>query len=213
MAKKKIVKKKKAPKKASVVVGKVSRRGKLTPKQKERYLNAMQGNSWWQMRSKHGKDRIFSDPKIMAEAANEYFDWCDKNPEKRAELVKYEGSAKEEEVSVKRLYTKSGLCIFLHVNTAYFRQFKQDLRAKDPNSLTAIDRDYATVIHAIEDVIENQQVSGAASGFFNGNIISRLVGLIDKKDVTSNNETISAPVVKVYNVGPSLAGSEEDVED
>jgi hypothetical protein len=209
---KKKAKTRKGAKDKKVVVVTKSRRGKLTPSQKKSYMDAMTGNSWWQIRSKHGRDRLFESPQLMWEAALQYFNWCEDNPEKRAELVKYEGSAVEEEVSVKRLYTLIGVCLYMGASASYFRAFKAGIRAKDPQKVTPQDKDFLTVINLIEETVENQQVSGAASGFFNGNIISRLVGLVDKKDVTSGDEPLSAPVFKIYNTGPALAGSEEEVQ-
>lgn len=212
MKKKKPTKKPKA-KKGIVVVGKPNRRGKLTPKQKKNFELAVKGNHWWELRSIHGREKIFAEPDLMWSEALKYFQWCNDNPEKKAELVKYEGGAYEHGVSVKRLYTMQGLCLFLNVNTAYFRQFKAALRAKGQENWTQKDMDFSTVIQMIEDTVENQQVSGAASGFFNGNIISRLVGLVDKKDITSGDAPIAPPLVKVYNTAPPLAGSEDEIKD
>jgi len=209
--KKKTKKKKPATKKSIVVVEKPNRRGKLTKQQREKHLDVCKGNRWWEIRSIHGREKIFAEPDLMWAEALKYFEWCHNNPEKRAELVKYEGSAVEEEVSVKRLYTMHGLCRFLNVNTAYFRQFEAALRAKGKENWSQKDMDFSTVIQLIKDTVEEQQIAGAASGFFNGNIISRLVGLVDKKDVTSNDQPIQAPIIKVMPSGPPLAGSEEDI--
>lgn len=199
-------------KKKIVVVEQPKKVRPLTKKGKETIRPDMLGNRWFEIRSVHGREKIFANAELMWAEALKYFEWCDANPEKRAELVKYEGSAVEEEVSVKRLYTLYGLTRFLNVNTVYFAQFRGALRSK-PQPLSPQDQDFSKVITMIYDTIEDQQVSGAASGFFNGNIISRLVGLVDKKDVTSGDAPIAAPLIKVYNTAPPLAGSEDEIKD
>ena len=43
-------------------------------------MSAPKGNEFWKLRSKHGRDKIFSDPNMLWEAACEYFQWCQDNP-------------------------------------------------------------------------------------------------------------------------------------
>lgn len=40
--------------------------------------------------------------------------------------------------------------------------------------------------------IEGQQFEGATVGVFNANIIARKLGLVDKKDVTTNGQNVTA---------------------
>ena len=54
--------------------------------------------------------------------------------------------------------------------------------------------EYLGVKRHISTYIEQYQIKGASAGLFNANIISRLLGLADKKDITSNGETIQAIV-------------------
>lgn len=140
------------------------------------------GNQFWKLRSKHGRDILFSDPKILWEAACEYFQWCEDNPFKKAEakvvnIGDYQSEVRIVEVPVMRPFTMQGLCGYLNCNTAYFRQF-QDSKHED----------FSTVICAIEDTVYNQKFSGAASGFLNANIIARDLGLSDKKDLEVANK-------------------------
>lgn len=178
---------------------------------KERPGQFKPGNEWWRVRSKIGADKIFKNPKTMWSEAVRYFEYCDANPEQRAELVKYEGGAKEVNVSVKRLYTLMGVCRFLHINTGYFAEFKRQIAARS-NKPDKDDNAFSVVIKSIEETIQDQQISGAASGFFNGNIISRLVGLVDKKDITTAGGALSIPAPNVYTNAPPLATSEEDIK-
>jgi hypothetical protein len=105
-------------------------------------------------------------------------------------------------VPVRQPYTIHGLCLYLDCATSYFRAFK----------LTCKDKDFLTIVHQIEEVIYKQKFDGAASGFFNTNIIARDLGLVDRHDVKSGDEPIQAPVIKVYNEAPPLADSEASVD-
>lgn len=141
------------------------------------------GNQFWKFRSKHGRDTLFASPELLWEESCKYFQWIDDNPDYKAEAKVVsngggEGSSVEIiNVPVRKPYTLEGLCFFLNTHTAYFRQF-------DPPT-----EDFSTVIKKIREVIENQQFSGAANGFFNANIIARKLGLSE-----SSNSTIKAEV-------------------
>ncbi|WP_347174524.1 hypothetical protein [Parabacteroides goldsteinii] len=43
-------------------------------------MAASKNNQFWKLRSKHGRDILFSSPEFLWSAACEYFDWCDENP-------------------------------------------------------------------------------------------------------------------------------------
>jgi hypothetical protein len=176
-------------------------------------MGAPEGNKFYLNRSKHGRDKLFKTPKLLWEAAVEYFTWCDENPLKESKLVTYEGQSIIEELPLRRPYTLEGLCLYLGANTAYFRQFKKALRIKVEKE--QIDKDFSTVIRTIEDTIRAQKFEGAAVGHFNANIIARDLGLKDKADITTDDKVLPAqvPEIKVYNSAPPLASSEDDVED
>jgi hypothetical protein len=144
-------------------------------------------NQLWKQRAKHGRDTIFADAKAMWEAACEYFEWCDNNPFYEHDIKPSGKVLKEVSIPRKRPYTIQGLCIFWGVATAYLRQFKNG-----PNCPTG--SDFSTVISQIEDVIYKQKFEGAASGFFNANIISRDLGLADKKEVDANVNLKDRPI-------------------
>lgn len=130
------------------------------------------GNKFWQIRSKHGKDKLFASPELMWDAAQEYFEWCDANP-----LIEIDFRGKDaDEVQIPKMrpYTMQGLCGYLDCSVAYFREFKRTPRANAEG--------YLVVIARIEDIVYNQKFSGAASGFLNPNIIARDLGLADKTE-------------------------------
>lgn len=129
-------------------------------------MSAPVGNSFWKLRSKHGRDKLFSSPDILWIAATEYFEWCDQHP-----LLEIDFKGKDAdrvELPKMRAYTMQGLCLYLDCNTDYLRQFK------------IAHQEFSWVITRIEEVMYNQKFTGAAAGFLNPNIIARDLGLQDK---------------------------------
>ncbi|MEI2271814.1 DNA-packaging protein [Sphingobacterium sp. ML3W] len=133
------------------------------------------GNQFWKLRSKHGRDKIFTSPDLLWEAACEYFEWCDENPflEDTIQKVKVNGEGefiKHENLTKMRAYTWDGLELFLDIDS--LRHYKNN----------EVYKDFFQVITRIEKIIYNQKFTGAAAGFLNPNIIARDLGLVDKKE-------------------------------
>lgn len=137
-------------------------------------MAAPKGNQFWKLRSKHGRDKLFSTPEMLWEAATEYFQWCDDNPFKEAKLFSYQGALIEGAVNKLRAYTLNGLCLYLDCTEDYFRNFKSQER-KDKEG-------FITVITRIEKTIYNQKFTGAAADLLNPNIIARDLGLSDRSE-------------------------------
>jgi len=157
-------------------------------------MPAPKGNRFWELRSKHGRDKLFTSPELLWQAACEYFEWCENNPLYKSEAkvisgFKESGSVEIVDVPLIRAFTIQGLCSYLGCNTAYFRNFK--LQNHDHN------KDFSAVITHIEEIIYNQKFSGAASGIFNSNIIARDLGLTEKTDLTTKGESIN----QVFKIG------------
>lgn len=153
-------------------------------------MAAPQGNQFWQLRSKHGRDKLFASPELMWEAACEYFQWCVENP-----LMEIDFKGKDAdrvELPRMRAFTMEGVCRYMHCNTAYFRVFKSAER-KDSDG-------FDTVIKDIEDTVREQKFTGAAAGFLNANLISRDLGLADKQDI--KHDGIPAPQTVVFREAP-----------
>lgn len=163
------------------------------------------GNAAWKARSKHGRDKIFSTPGLLWDAACEYFQWNDENP-----MYEHEWKVVDKELTAvsnpkMRPYTLIGLCLFCGVATPYFRKFRAQLDSKEeelkampltPDVKLKLQEvaDYWTVIHCIEETIYKQKFEGASSGFFNANIISRDLGLADKKQIEGNINLSDKPI-------------------
>jgi hypothetical protein len=130
-------------------------------------MAAPQGNQFWKLRAKHGRDKLFSDPEILWEAACEYFQWCDDNPLKEENWVGKDGDKVEK--NLMRPYTLSGLCVYLDCGEQTLRDYRNN-------------KDFSEVYTRIEQIIRTQKFEGAAVGLFNHNIIARDLGLIDKQE-------------------------------
>lgn len=154
-------------------------------------MGAPIGNDFWTARSKHGREKLFTSPEILWEAACEYFTWCKNNPWFRTEYIGKE--VIEVKIPIERPFTLIGLCVFLGVSSSYFRVFKSTLKEAD--------KEYLTVITRIEEIIYTQQFEGATVGVFKENIISRNLGLKDNTDITSNGEKINLTISE--NVNPN----------
>ena len=145
------------------------------------------GNQFWKLRAKHGRDHIFKTPEALWEAAVEYFEYTDS---RRLERTEFNGKdAKECKVPISVPYTMTGLCIFLDVNTNYFRQFKTDKK-----ELTG----FSVVISRIEEIIYTQKFEGAAVGIFQPMIIARDLGLAEKNTTTLN---VEQPLFNLTEIG------------
>lgn len=147
------------------------------------------GNQYWNRRSKHGKDAIFSSPNIMKESMAEYF-ITHLNPDNhqwaKKEWKIVNGKAKLVEIKLIPPYTWEGVCLFLHVSTGYFRAFKSTLKQDDPQRA-----DYLSVIEWADNIIRENKFHGASVGAFNANLISYDLGI--RKDMPQG--TGSAGVV------------------
>lgn len=138
-------------------------------------MGAPEGNQFWKLRSKHGRDKLFATPELLWEAACEYFQWCDDNPLLEEKGFAFQGIVTKESFSKMRAYTLDALCLYLDCNAAYFRQFTDNEN-----------KGFSTIIERIEKTIYNQKFTGAAAELLNANIISRDLGLVDKKEVDNS---------------------------
>ena len=142
-------------------------------------MNAPVGNQFWKARSKHGRNKIFSTPEILWEAACEYFQWVDDNPLLKG--IVYQGAVSNDSESIMRPMTVGGLCLFLGVHAEYLAGFESDLNLDIKEG-----RDYSQIIKNIKQIIYEQKFAGATAGLMNPNIIARDLGLTDKKEIKAD---------------------------
>jgi hypothetical protein len=134
-------------------------------------MAAPKQNQFWKLRSKHGRDRIFSEPAILLEAAYEYFQWCEENPLTQQNWVGKDGEEVSKELS--RPFTLSGLSVYLDCDERTLNNYGRMEEYKD----------FFPVITRISQIIRTQKFEGAAVGIFNANIIAKDLGLVDKKEL------------------------------
>lgn len=168
------------------------------------------GNQFWRLRTKHGRDKIFGDAAVLLAEAHAYFDWCDRHPWNKVELVKYQGDSVEAEVPLGRPYTVDGLMSYLGVSGGYFRAAKRHLREKiEKQKETPADLEILDAIEMIEQTIRTQQIEGAAVGVFSANLVARINGLADNTNVSSSGEAVLRVTVRDAETGDNMNRLEE----
>jgi hypothetical protein len=156
-------------------------------------MAAPKGNRFWELRSKHGRDAIFTDSDKMYQAAESYFLWCEENPLMEVAFVGKD--ATRVEIPKMRAFTLEGLCLSFGSSASYWRQFKETKTAKKQG--------FTTVITRIEEIIRVQKFTGAAAGFLNPTIIARDLGLRDKQEIEhSGDMNVSQTVFQIVRKTP-----------
>jgi hypothetical protein len=171
-------------------------------------MAAPKGNKFWELRSKHGRDKLFTTPELLWEAACEYFDWCRDNPWNKADVIRGGDNAGQAlSIPTARPFTLTALALYFDASEAYWRKFKSDC-------IKADNQDFVSVITRIEQTIYTQKFEGAAVGAFNANIIARDLGLKEHTDISTLGEKIETqqPIIKLYNNAPPLSNSEDQVD-
>lgn len=152
------------------------------------------GNKLYKLRSKHGRDKIFSDPCLLLEEAFLYFDWCDRHPWERNELVKYKGDSEQVGVSLGRPYSIEGLTCYLGVSASYFRSAKANINKKiDEGRPTEEEQELLHSFEFLEQIIRTQNIEGATVGVFSPHIVTRIFNLAE----TINNNGAQSVQISV----------------
>lgn len=128
-------------------------------------------------------------PETLWEGALEYFNWCDENPWRKKEPIKSGEMAGEVmDVPTSRPYTKQGLIVSLNISLQTYLNY---------SSAEGYET-YFEVCKHINAVIEQNQLEGASVNAYNPQIIARLLGLVDKKDLTTDGEKIAPKNVMIF---------------
>ena len=152
-------------------------------------MAAPKDNSFWQQRSKHGRDKLFSSPKVLWEAASEYFIWCEENPLTQQNWVGKDGDEVSKELM--RPFTLSGLCVFLDCEEQTLKNYGTKKEYKD----------FFGVYTRICQIVRTQKFEGAAVGLFNANIIARDLGLVEKNEHTGKD---GGPIEQKFDITLNL---------
>jgi len=160
-------------------------------------MNRLTGTQSWKLRSRVGRNTIFGgDGSVLLEQAMLYWDWCDRHPWQKVELVKYQGTYEEAEVPLGRPYSMDGLTIFLGVSAPYFRSAKKELRERvEAGKASEADEKLLEAMEIIEQTTRTQQIEGAIVGVFHAGVVSRL-NLLAENVNTNTSETVLRVVVR-----------------
>lgn len=146
-------------------------------------MAAPNGNEFWRLRSKHGRDKLFATPELMWEAACEYFEWCEKTPliEERPMVINtgdFQSEIDYAKVKKLRAFSLKGLCLYLDCNSKYFNDFEDGLKGKSDETSVG----FSHIITRIREVIDTQKFTGAAAGLLNHTIVAMEMGLKNKHE-------------------------------
>lgn len=122
--------------------------------------------SFW----KNPQKKTLPSPEELRAAAVEYFDWADGSPLKEAKAFAFQGASWTEDLDKARVFTHKGLAVFVGITSSQLAKLRDNL-------------DYLGVIDWIDDVIWTQKFELAAADLLNAGMISKDLGLIDKKSV------------------------------
>lgn len=137
------------------------------------------GNRFWEARSTHGRNPIFEAADDLEDAISQYFQWNDDNPLYKDQLVTFQGSASHEPVACMRAMTIAAMCMFIGIDPVTWQAWRKSRP------------DFSGVISWAEGVIYRQKFEGASADLLNANIISRDLGLADKRDVVSTDGSMT----------------------
>lgn len=168
-------------------------------------MAAPKNNQFWKLRSKHGREKIFSSPELLWDVACEYFEWCEAHP-----LLEVSVKGKDNtEVAIPkaRPFTMRALCLYLCCNEQYVNQLELSLKGKHDNESKA----FIEVLTRIRDVIYTQKFEGAAVGLFSYNIIARELGLTEKPDGRADDQPPATLQIQVLASSIPLAANEDDI--
>lgn len=134
------------------------------------------GNQYWKLRAKHGRNRIITDPILLSENIDEYFQWCIDNP---IIEIDYRGKDLSKiELPRPRAFKKEELARYVGMSEW---RLLEDLRS--------VSSDFSRIIKETENIIADQKYTYAIVGMFNPLIVSRDLGLKDHSEVHTKDIT------------------------
>lgn len=138
-------------------------------------MPAPKGNKFWLARTKHGRDKIFSDPETLRAACYEYFEWCEENPLWEEKVFSATEGIRRTRIAKMRATTQVGMCLFIGMTQETWGEYRKK-------------EGFSSVCKEIDHIIYQQKFAGAAADLLNPAIIARDLGLAEK---TENKSTVS----------------------
>lgn len=153
-----------------------------------------ENDKWYKQEYKHvGRPKRFEHPEEMWNEAQDYFE-----EQSKRKWIRHDYKGKDAvhvHLPTSAPFTIEGFCHFLGVSTVYWRTFKSNLNKNEVKTVTEeVRTEFLSVIARIEEIIFRQQYEGAAVGAYNGNLVARKLGLVDKQDVTSDGDRLTIKI-------------------
>lgn len=134
--------------------------------------------------------KIYKTPEDLWAAAVDYFKWCEANPWIKNDFIRGGESAGQiVELKTSRPYTIERFCIHAGITIQTFINY---------SSRKGYETFFEISSH-IRQIIRTQKFEGAAVGVFNHAIIARDLGLVDKKDLSSSDGSMSPKELTIIN--------------
>lgn len=125
-----------------------------------------------------GRPVAIETPEDFERLAMEYIQWVKNNPVEKTITAAFQGVISYEKVPHTRPMTQYGLAAHMGIGLSTLK----DYGAKE---------NFSAMFKHICAIMTAHNVDGASSGDMNGNIISRIEGLADKKDHSSTDGTMT----------------------
>lgn len=156
-------------------------------------MSAPKGNRFWQERTKHGRDKLFSTPDILWEECEAYFTKTDGR-----KWVKKDWVGKDA-VEVKREtetpYTWQGLFVYLDIHHSTWTEYEKN-------------KDFTAICTRVRNIITAQKLEGAIVGAYNAQIVARDLGLKDQIEqsgtVTNLNHNVEMSKEEIQKISDGL---------
>lgn len=128
---------------------------------------------------KHKTKDVLRTPENLFEAVCDYFEWCENNPWMKTVGVDKEGNAIEQPKRIPFLI--EGLCNHIGVSKSHWYAI-QDEKNKE-----YFRDDLFPIVEWTNNVLYTQKLTGAAVDEFKENIIARILGLGDRRELTGKS--------------------------
>jgi hypothetical protein len=137
-------------------------------------MPAPKGNEYYLLAKNFVKPKKYQ-PAALWKKALEYFEWNNAHPLKEEKVF---GTGKRMTVKKMRAMTIIGFCNYACIDRKTYETYEK-IEA------------YLPICVRIKDMIFQQKLEGAAADLLNPSIIAREVGLVDKKDITTDGESLN----------------------
>lgn len=123
-------------------------------------------------KQKIGRPLRFKDPEMLLEAFEGYKQWASENPWNKEDFIKSGPNAGEKVyLRTERPLTEVEFAVFCGMSLDGLRDY--------------IDKpEFSLIYRGIKHEMSSQRISGGLSNAYNGNLVARIDGLVEKSEVT-----------------------------